>query len=113
MLRHSRRVHPARRLFYNRLYARVLYHDLDVDGVVHLSEYQSLLSVLEFEVIEQLEPEVFEFVRVVFEQIEVVAHCAQDLVELRVKFPVWLGNHADKLLLIWIIAVHGLCYLVN
>jgi len=106
--------HPARRLLDDGLDARVLYDDLYVYGVVHLSKHQCLLSVFEFEIVQQLQPEVFQLVSVVFEQVEVVTHCRQDFIELGVILSVRLGYHSyDSLLLIWIIARHRLRDLIN
>ena len=86
--------HPARRLLDDGLDARVLYDDLYVYGVVHLSKHQCLLSIFEFEIVQQLQPEVFQLVSVVFEQVEVVTHCRQDFIELGVILSIRLGYHS-------------------
>lgn len=48
--------------------------------------------VLELQVVEQLEPQIFKFVRVVLEQLEVVAHRRENLIELRLELTIVLRH---------------------
>ena len=48
--------------------------------------------VLELQVVEQLEPQIFKFVRVVLEQLKVVAHRRENLIELRLELTIVLRH---------------------
>lgn len=81
-----RRVLPLRRLGDDRGDRCVVYHRADIDLVVHLPEYAALVGVLDIDELEQLQPQILQLVRVVLEQVEVVAHSRQDLVEVFLQF---------------------------
>lgn len=46
-----------------------------VDGIVHATENAVLVRVFHVEVVKELEPQCFKLVRVVLEQVKVIAHC--------------------------------------
>ena len=102
MLRDALVVSPLLGFEDNLLNVGVLDDGADVDRVVHLFEDLRLLHVLQLEVVQQLQPQVLQLVRVVFEQFEVVAHGGQDLVKLRLMVSVRL-RHEAHLLLCWLI----------
>ena len=66
---------PARRFFDDLLNNVVLDYFANVNLIVRLFEDAILASVFDFHVVEQLQPQVFQLVGVVFEQVEVVADC--------------------------------------
>ena len=53
----------------------VLNHRVDVNRVVHAAEYAALIRISHIQVVEELEPERFQLVSVVLEQVEVVSNC--------------------------------------
>lgn len=76
------RPNPLFSLLDYRINRLVLDHRLNVDAVVHLSEDAALIGVLDVDVLEELQPEGLQLVRVVLEQVEVVADCGENLVEV-------------------------------
>lgn len=96
VLRYTRLANPLGGLFDDCLNASVLNHNFDVDRIVHLSKHKRLLRVLQLQVFQQLQPQVFKFVRIVLEQVEIVTNCGQDFVKLAVKLFIWLGDEPDN-----------------
>ena len=76
---------PARGLFDDLLNHVVLDHFADVDLVMSLLEDAVLAGVLHLHIVEQLEPQVFQLVGVVLEEVEVVSDGGEDLVEFRLE----------------------------
>ena len=76
------RVVPALGLVDDRRDRLVLDHDPNVDQVVHIAENAALVVVADADVVEQLQPKRLKLVSVVLEQVKVVAHRRQDLVEV-------------------------------
>jgi hypothetical protein len=76
---------PARGLFDDLLDHVVLDNFADVDLVMSLLENAVLTGVLHLHIIEQLEPQVFQLVGVVLEEIEVVSDGGENLIEFRLK----------------------------
>ena len=73
---------PLSCLFDDFLNYLVFNNFFDVDRVVSLFEYAILAVVFHFHIVQQLQPQIFQFIRVIFEQIEVVSHSGQYLVKL-------------------------------
>ena len=76
---------PARGLFDDLLDHVVLDHFADVDLVMSLLENAVLAGVFHLHIVEQLEPQVFQLVGVVLEEIEVVSDGGENLVKFRLK----------------------------
>lgn len=72
---------PVVRLRDDRRNRAVVDHCADVHVVVHLAEDTALVRILHVHELKQLQPQVFQLVRVVLKQVEVVAHGGQHLVK--------------------------------
>ena len=77
-----RGTNPLSCLFDDFLNYLVLDNFFDIDRVVSLFENAILAVVFYFHIVQQLQPQIFQFIRVIFEQIEVVSYSRQYLVEL-------------------------------
>ena len=75
------RVVPSLRFVDDRHDRLVANHGANINAVVHLAENAALVRILNSNVVQQLQPEGLQFVRVVFEQIEVVAHRGENLIK--------------------------------
>lgn len=77
---------PPRRFLDDGRDGLVFDYGAHVDRVVHAAEDAVLVRVRHVDVAQQLQPQGFELVRVVLEQVEVVAHSRQDFVEVFLRF---------------------------
>lgn len=82
LLRRKISVYNLGRLIYDLLDDLILDHLLNVDGVVHVFEDSVFAGVVYSQNFEQLQPQVFQLVSVIFEQVEVVADGRQNLVKI-------------------------------
>ena len=88
---------PALRLVDDGSNDFILNHCVHIDVVVHAAENTVLVRIAYIEVVEKLKPECFELVRVVLEQVEVVADSRQNLVKASLQFSSILF-HFERLL---------------
>ena len=77
-----RGTNPLSCLFDDFLNYLVFDNFFDIDRVMSLFENAILAVVFYFHIVQQLQPQIFQFIRVIFEQIEVVSHSGQYLVKL-------------------------------
>ena len=92
------RADPALSLLRNRHDCLVLDHCADVDGVVHATEDAALIRVLNFDELEQLQPQGLQLVSIVLKQVKVVADCAQNLIKVLLELTTILLSYE---LLLW------------
>lgn len=82
-------VFPPSGLINDRLDLLILDNDSNIRSIVGLTEHSVLVGVFHAEVFEQLHPQVFQPVRIILKQVEVVTHCNQDFIEFGLLFSVW------------------------
>ena len=87
----------------------MLDHLTDVDHVVGFLEHGILTMALQVEIIKQLEPQVFQLVSIVLEEVKVVANSREDLVELLLELAVVLGLEHFVLLLFQLLLLRQVC----
>ena len=89
---------PALSLLRDRHDCLVLDHCADVDRVMHATEDTTLIRVLNFDELKQLQPQGLQLVSIVLKQVKVVANCAQNLIKVLLELTTILLSYE---LLLW------------
>ena len=92
------RADPTLSLLRDRHDCLVLDHCADVDRVVHATEDAALIRVLNFDKLEQLQPQGLQLVSIVLKQVKIVADCAQNLIKVLLELTTILLSYE---LLLW------------